>query len=134
MLLDGNLFGQDRFVELSADLQRPEHHPASQMKGPETPKTCQENRRVNTGGRSEPSRSRIGLVSEEYALEHVPHSLEQAAKANLARNADQGHSLAELPGCLGLHGLTYELTGPEAPAMLLRKQSSYNDQFRANIP
>ncbi|KFA50105.1 hypothetical protein S40293_06381 [Stachybotrys chartarum IBT 40293] len=43
------------------------------------------------------------------------------------------HSLTERPGFLRLYGNCYELTSPESPALLLRKQSSYNETFSARL-
>ncbi|KAI1056506.1 hypothetical protein LB507_002278 [Fusarium sp. FIESC RH6] len=45
----------------------------------------------------------------------------------------QSYSLTERPGALRLYGNCYDLTSPEAPAMLLRKQTSYNQIFRAKM-
>ncbi|CRK18282.1 hypothetical protein BN1708_012318 [Verticillium longisporum] len=45
----------------------------------------------------------------------------------------QCYSLTERPGYLRLHGNCYELTSPESPALLLRKQTSFNETFRVNI-
>ena len=41
------------------------------------------------------------------------------------------HSFTERPGYLRLHGGCYDLSSPEAPALLLRKQESYHDRFSA---
>ncbi|KZM18646.1 uncharacterized protein EKO05_0001188 [Ascochyta rabiei] len=43
------------------------------------------------------------------------------------------HSFTERPGYLRLHGGCYDLSSPEAPALLLRKQESYHDQFSATL-
>ncbi|WYZ43831.1 hypothetical protein EsH8_VII_000267 [Colletotrichum jinshuiense] len=43
------------------------------------------------------------------------------------------HSLTERPGYLRLYGNCFDLNSPESPAMLLRKQSSYNEIFRAKM-
>ncbi|KAF6837966.1 Non-reducing end alpha-L-arabinofuranosidase BoGH43B 2 [Colletotrichum musicola] len=43
------------------------------------------------------------------------------------------HSLTERPGYLRLHGNCYDLSSPESPAMLLRKQTSYNETFQATM-
>jgi beta-xylosidase len=43
------------------------------------------------------------------------------------------YSLTERPGHLRLHGNCYDLTSPESPALLLRKQSSYNESFSAKL-
>ncbi|KIL94375.1 hypothetical protein FAVG1_02938 [Fusarium avenaceum] len=45
----------------------------------------------------------------------------------------QSYSLTERPGVLRLFGNCYDLTSPECPAMLLRKQTSYNQIFRARM-
>jgi beta-xylosidase len=43
------------------------------------------------------------------------------------------HSFTERPGYLRLHGGCYDLSSPEAPALLLRKQESYDDKFSATL-
>ncbi|TDZ46024.1 Non-reducing end alpha-L-arabinofuranosidase BoGH43B [Colletotrichum trifolii] len=43
------------------------------------------------------------------------------------------HSLTERPGYLRLHGNCFDLNSPESPAMLLRKQSSYEEKFEAKM-
>ncbi|KAF3037903.1 hypothetical protein E8E11_006116 [Didymella keratinophila] len=43
------------------------------------------------------------------------------------------HSLTERPGYLRIHGGCYDLTSPEAPALLLRKQESFIDRFSATL-
>lgn len=43
------------------------------------------------------------------------------------------YSLSERPGHIRLHGACYTLSSPEAPAMLLRKQESYHDEFCADM-
>lgn len=43
------------------------------------------------------------------------------------------HSLTERPGYLRLHGGCYALSSPEAPALLLRKQESHDDEFCATL-
>ncbi|KAI1358734.1 glycoside hydrolase family 43 protein [Xylaria arbuscula] len=43
------------------------------------------------------------------------------------------YSLTERPGYLRLYGNCYDLSSPEAPAMLLRKQSSYAETFQAKL-
>ncbi|KAL0934676.1 Non-reducing end alpha-L-arabinofuranosidase BoGH43B 2 [Colletotrichum truncatum] len=43
------------------------------------------------------------------------------------------YSLTERPGYLRLYGNCYDLSSPESPAMLLRKQSSYRDTFTARM-
>ncbi|KAI5460362.1 glycosyl hydrolase [Mariannaea sp. PMI_226] len=45
----------------------------------------------------------------------------------------QSYSLAEKPGSLRLYGTCYDLSSPESPAMLLRKQTSYNQTFHATM-
>lgn len=45
----------------------------------------------------------------------------------------QSYSLTERPGFLRLFGNCYDLSSPEAPAMLLRKQSSYAQLFEATM-
>ncbi|KAI3324801.1 glycoside hydrolase family 43 protein [Xylariaceae sp. AK1471] len=45
----------------------------------------------------------------------------------------QSYSLTERPGYLRLYGNCYDLASPEAPAMLLRKQSSYTESFEVKI-
>ncbi|KAM0194777.1 hypothetical protein ACHAPI_006780 [Fusarium lateritium] len=45
----------------------------------------------------------------------------------------QSYSLTERPDVLRLYGNCYDLTSPECPAMLLRKQTSYNQIFRAKM-
>ncbi|KAH9892958.1 glycoside hydrolase family 43 protein [Xylariomycetidae sp. FL2044] len=45
----------------------------------------------------------------------------------------QCYTLSERPGCLRIYGNCYDLTSPEAPAMLLRKQSSYAETFSAKM-
>ncbi|KAJ4166591.1 hypothetical protein NW765_007832 [Fusarium oxysporum] len=42
----------------------------------------------------------------------------------------QSYTLTEKPSVLRLYGNCYDLTSPEAPAMLLRKQTSYNQTFK----
>lgn len=39
----------------------------------------------------------------------------------------------ERPGYLRMYGNCYELTSPESPAMLLRKQAAYNETFQATM-
>lgn len=39
------------------------------------------------------------------------------------------YTLTEEPGVLRIYGNCYNLTSPESPALLLRKQSSYNEKF-----
>ncbi|KAI0160635.1 glycoside hydrolase family 43 protein [Xylariaceae sp. FL1272] len=43
------------------------------------------------------------------------------------------YSLTQKPGCLRLYGNCYHLGSPEAPAMLLRKQSSYSEVFEVKM-
>ncbi|KAK4103159.1 glycoside hydrolase family 43 protein [Parathielavia hyrcaniae] len=43
------------------------------------------------------------------------------------------YSLTERPGYLRLYGNCYQLTSPESPALLLRKQAGYNETFRAKM-
>ncbi|KAK9782156.1 putative Glycosyl hydrolase [Seiridium cardinale] len=43
------------------------------------------------------------------------------------------YTLTERPGYLRMHGNCYDLSSPEAPAMLLRKQSSYTEVFHAKL-
>lgn len=43
------------------------------------------------------------------------------------------HSFNERPGYLRLYGGCYDLTSPEAPALLLRKQESFHDKFSATL-
>ncbi|KAH7122971.1 glycosyl hydrolase [Dactylonectria macrodidyma] len=43
------------------------------------------------------------------------------------------YSLTERPGFVRLHGNCYNLSSPEAPAMLLRKQTSYSQTFLATM-
>lgn len=43
------------------------------------------------------------------------------------------YSLTERPGYLRLFGNCFDLNSPESPAMLLRKQTSYNESFRAEM-
>lgn len=43
------------------------------------------------------------------------------------------YSLTEKPGCLRLYGNCFDLSSPECPAMLLRKQTSYDQTFRATV-
>ncbi|KAF6798228.1 Non-reducing end alpha-L-arabinofuranosidase BoGH43B 2 [Colletotrichum sojae] len=43
------------------------------------------------------------------------------------------HSLTERPGYLRLYGNCYDLSSPESPAMLLRKQTSYDETFQATM-
>ncbi|KAI9163834.1 Non-reducing end alpha-L-arabinofuranosidase BoGH43B [Paramyrothecium foliicola] len=45
----------------------------------------------------------------------------------------KSYSLTERPGHLRIYGNCYELGSPEAPAMLLRKQSSYNEKFSTKL-
>ncbi|KAL6400272.1 hypothetical protein AUP68_15970 [Ilyonectria robusta] len=45
----------------------------------------------------------------------------------------QCFSLRERPGFLRLYGNCYDLSSPEGPAMLLRKQSSHNQKFTASM-
>ncbi|CAM1503611.1 Fc.00g012020.m01.CDS01 [Cosmosporella sp. VM-42] len=45
----------------------------------------------------------------------------------------QCYSLTERPGYLRLYGNCYDLSSPESPAMLLRKQTSYNQTFRTRL-
>ncbi|KAI1879924.1 hypothetical protein JX265_001545 [Neoarthrinium moseri] len=45
----------------------------------------------------------------------------------------QCYSLTEKPGFLRIYGNCYDLTWPEAPAMLLRKQTSYHETFHATM-
>ncbi|RYP79778.1 hypothetical protein DL769_002800 [Monosporascus sp. CRB-8-3] len=45
----------------------------------------------------------------------------------------QSYTLIERPGHLRLYGNCYNLWSPEAPAMLLRKQSSYTETFSAKL-
>ncbi|KAF5251619.1 hypothetical protein FANTH_3229 [Fusarium anthophilum] len=45
----------------------------------------------------------------------------------------QCYTLTEKPGVLRLYGNCYDLTSPEAPAMLLRKQTSYNQVFKTKM-
>ncbi|KAI1115731.1 glycoside hydrolase family 43 protein [Nemania sp. NC0429] len=45
----------------------------------------------------------------------------------------QCYSLTERPGYLRVYGNCYNLASPEAPAMLLRKQSSYTESFEAKM-
>jgi beta-xylosidase len=41
--------------------------------------------------------------------------------------------LTERPGHLRLYGNCYDLTSPESPALLLRKQAGYTETFRAKM-
>ncbi|KAL2126768.1 hypothetical protein VTI74DRAFT_278 [Chaetomium olivicolor] len=43
------------------------------------------------------------------------------------------YSLTERPGHLRLYGNCYDLTSPESPALLLRKQAGYSETFRARM-
>ncbi|KAH8899237.1 Arabinanase/levansucrase/invertase [Thozetella sp. PMI_491] len=43
------------------------------------------------------------------------------------------YSLTERPGFLRLYGGPYELSSPEAPTMLLRKQTSYRERFKTRL-
>jgi beta-xylosidase len=43
------------------------------------------------------------------------------------------YNLTERPGYLRLYGNCYDLASPEAPAMLLRKQSSYTESFEVKM-
>ncbi|KAH6657776.1 glycosyl hydrolase [Truncatella angustata] len=43
------------------------------------------------------------------------------------------YTLTERPGHLRIYGNCYDLSWPEAPAMLLRKQSSYTETFHAKL-
>ncbi|KAH6617415.1 glycosyl hydrolase [Chaetomium tenue] len=43
------------------------------------------------------------------------------------------YSLTERPGYLRLYGNCYELTSPESPALLLRKQAGYNETFQTKM-
>lgn len=43
------------------------------------------------------------------------------------------HSYTERPGYLRLQGSCYDLSSPEAPALLLRKQESYHDMFSTDL-
>ncbi|KAL0768563.1 hypothetical protein CaCOL14_009538 [Colletotrichum acutatum] len=43
------------------------------------------------------------------------------------------HSLIERPGCLRLYGNCFDLNSPESPAMILRKQTSYSEGFKATM-
>lgn len=43
------------------------------------------------------------------------------------------YTLTERPGYIRLYGNCYDLASPEAPAMLLRKQSSYTESFAAKM-
>ncbi|KAJ3557375.1 hypothetical protein NPX13_g9940 [Xylaria arbuscula] len=43
------------------------------------------------------------------------------------------YSFTERPGYLRLYGNCYDLSSPEAPAMLLRKQSSYAETFQVKL-
>ncbi|KAI0873843.1 glycoside hydrolase family 43 protein [Hypoxylon argillaceum] len=45
----------------------------------------------------------------------------------------QCYTLTERPGYLRLYGNCYDLASPEAPAMLLRKQSSYTESFEVKM-
>ncbi|RYP83493.1 hypothetical protein DL770_005383 [Monosporascus sp. CRB-9-2] len=45
----------------------------------------------------------------------------------------QSYTLTERPGHLRLYGNCYSLWSPEAPAMLLRKQSSYTETFSVKL-
>ncbi|UPK89982.1 hypothetical protein LCI18_000917 [Fusarium solani-melongenae] len=45
----------------------------------------------------------------------------------------QCYSLTEKPGYLRLYGNCFDLSSPEGPAMLLRKQTSYNQTFSATM-
>lgn len=45
----------------------------------------------------------------------------------------QSYSLTERPGHIRLFGNCYDLSSPEAPAMLLRKQSAYAQSFEATL-
>lgn len=45
----------------------------------------------------------------------------------------QSYTLTERPGVLRLYGNCYDLTSPETPAMFLRKQTSYNQTFKATM-
>lgn len=43
------------------------------------------------------------------------------------------YSLTERPGHLRLYGNCFDLTSPESPALLLRKQAGYSETFRAKM-
>ncbi|KAF2000145.1 glycoside hydrolase family 43 protein [Amniculicola lignicola CBS 123094] len=43
------------------------------------------------------------------------------------------YSLTERPNALRIHGSCYDLSSPEAPSMLLRKQESFNETFNATL-
>ncbi|KAJ8119998.1 hypothetical protein ONZ43_g3181 [Nemania bipapillata] len=43
------------------------------------------------------------------------------------------YNLTQRPGYLRLYGNCYDLSSPEAPAMLLRKQSSYTESFEVKM-
>ncbi|KAF4982103.1 hypothetical protein FZEAL_2209 [Fusarium zealandicum] len=45
----------------------------------------------------------------------------------------QCYSLTERPGFLRLYGNCFDLSSPECPAMLLRKQTSYDQTFRVKL-
>uniref|UniRef100_A0A0D2XJI8 Beta-xylosidase C-terminal Concanavalin A-like domain-containing protein n=1 Tax=Fusarium oxysporum (strain Fo5176) TaxID=660025 RepID=A0A0D2XJI8_FUSOF len=45
----------------------------------------------------------------------------------------QSYTLTEKPSVLRIYGNCYDLTSPEAPAMLLRKQTSYNQTFKVKM-
>lgn len=45
----------------------------------------------------------------------------------------QSYSLEERPGCLRLYGNCYDLSSPESPTMLLRKQTAYAQSFEATM-
>jgi hypothetical protein len=63
---------------------------------------------------------------------------EEIRGASLMRKTDtpikRHYSLTERPGYLRLYGNCYDLSSPEAPAMLLRKQTSYKGEaFRVRL-
>lgn len=45
----------------------------------------------------------------------------------------QSYSLTDRPGHLRLYGNCYDLPSPEAPSMLLRKQTAYDQTFAARM-
>ncbi|KAF5608449.1 xylosidase arabinosidase [Fusarium subglutinans] len=55
-------------------------------------------------------------------------------KADLSKDdLELGWYQKKKPGVLRLYGNCYDLTSPEAPAMLLRKQTSYNQVFKTKM-
>ncbi|KAF4466299.1 xylosidase arabinosidase [Fusarium albosuccineum] len=58
----------------------------------------------------------------------------QAWKADLSRDTlELGWYQKKKPGSLRLYGNCFDLSSPESPAMILRKQTAYNMTFRATM-